>query len=197
MHLLIEDYFEMGLGVVVVLLTILYILKNKNSTKSPLPMRSLEEEGGMSTVLYHTQLHAQDGKTFEQIGREIATVASRINKKFNVTGVLAVDKESGKALQVLEGSKTRVMEILGRICRDQRHSIETILGPQPVAKRYFNDWGMMYANTEAYNLIKQLHPAVASPTAPANVLDKNDMNHIFSEVHKQISEYSYLIFLLL
>jgi hypothetical protein len=46
-----------------------------------------------------------------------------------------------------------------------------------------------YANTETYNLIKQLHPAIASPTAPAKVLNNNDMNHIFSEVRNQIGEF--------
>jgi hypothetical protein len=73
---------------------------------------------------------------------------SRIrNKAHGITGVLVfVD---GAFLQILEGEKDDVLELMARIERDPRHHDVKVFSEQEVDERAFASWSMAYLSPSA------------------------------------------------
>ena len=73
---------------------------------------------------------------------------SRIrNRAHGITGVLVfVD---GAFLQVLEGEKNDVLDLMGRIERDPRHSAIKVFHEQETDERAFASWSMAYLSPSA------------------------------------------------
>ena len=73
---------------------------------------------------------------------------SRIrNKAHGISGVLVfVD---GAFLQVLEGEKNDVLDLMGRIDRDPRHRGVKVFYEQEVDERAFTSWSMAYLSPSA------------------------------------------------
>ncbi len=78
---------------------------------------------------------------------------SRIrNRKHGITGVLVFVE--GAFLQVLEGEKNDVLELMARIDRDPRHQAVKVFYEQDVDERAFDAWNMAYLSPSAGDLAK-------------------------------------------
>lgn len=79
--------------------------------------------------------------TIEQIG-EILKTARNFNSKNDVSGCLVFSK--GYFIQLLEGSKDTIKELMDNIDRDKRHTDIDILSEGETEKRIFDTWDMAY-----------------------------------------------------
>ena len=71
---------------------------------------------------------------------DIVKTAKQMNPKFAITGVLFYDQ--GLFLQVIEGHKAHLNQLIQNIQNDQRHSQVDILLDEPIERRGFSDWNM-------------------------------------------------------
>lgn len=107
-------------------------------------------------------LSAADPLLSEDDIRDILDVAITHNADVGVTGLLLYSGAS--FVQVLEGERAAVGQIMDRIFQDRRHSDVTILTTEPIKKRSFADWSMAYREIDAdaiARLYRELnwHPA--------------------------------------
>ena len=79
--------------------------------------------------------------TTEQI-EEILRTARNFNSKNDLTGCLVFSK--GYFIQLLEGSKDTIKELMDHIDRDKKHTDIDILSEGEVEKRIFDSWDMAY-----------------------------------------------------
>ena len=79
--------------------------------------------------------------TIEQIG-EILKTARNFNSKNDISGCLVFSK--GYFIQLLEGSKDTIEELMDSIERDKRHTNIDILSQGEMKKRIFETWDMAY-----------------------------------------------------
>ncbi len=79
--------------------------------------------------------------TIEQI-EDILKTARNFNSKNNVSGCLVFSK--GYFIQLLEGSKVTIKELMDSIDMDKRHTNIDILSEGEVEKRIFETWDMAY-----------------------------------------------------
>lgn len=86
----------------------------------------------------------------------IVETARLMNSKHNITGVLFFHQ--GHFLQVLEGSKGVLDQLMQNIGADQRHCNVTTLIEQEIRTRSYQNWNMGYfnlnyeANFDTYSL---------------------------------------------
>jgi blue light- and temperature-responsive anti-repressor len=71
-------------------------------------------------------------------------VSQRRNKTLGITGMLLCAGRS--FLQVIEGEKKKVDQLVSSIEKDHRHRNITVIIREPIAKRSFGDWTMGYAD---------------------------------------------------
>ncbi|MFN3538378.1 MAG: BLUF domain-containing protein, partial [Brevundimonas sp.] len=71
---------------------------------------------------------------------EIFRASVTNNRRDGITGCLAVP--DGKFVQVIEGARSTVEALIGRLRADDRHRNLTVLGEWPIANRLFNGWAM-------------------------------------------------------
>jgi hypothetical protein len=109
-------------------------------------------------VVYHTQLVSQNGESFAEIARDISEVSVINNPANRITGILAVDVETGKAIQVIEGPKDKVAALYAKIEKDPRHKIDKVLPVAALGRRVYKKSGMMYLGTKHYNMLNMLIP---------------------------------------
>jgi hypothetical protein len=78
---------------------------------------------------------------------------SRIrNQKHGISGVLVfVD---GAFLQILEGEKGDVLELMARIERDPRHRAIKVFSEQDIDERAFASWSMAYLSPSAEDVAR-------------------------------------------
>ena len=79
-------------------------------------------------------------KDIDDVLNDIIITARRRNAEIKVTGVLFY--MDGKFLQILEGEKSALDELLLDIENDTRHGNFKILIDRPLSKRGFKDWQM-------------------------------------------------------
>ena len=79
--------------------------------------------------------------TIEQI-EDILKTARNFNSKNDVSGCLVFSK--GYFIQLLEGSKDTIKELMDNIDRDKRHTDIDILSEGEMEKRIFDTWDMAY-----------------------------------------------------
>ena len=72
-------------------------------------------QGPLVRIIYSTQLIKDENLSFEEMGKEIARISEENNKKIGVTGCLAVNADTGKAIQVIEGRKKAVERLFKKI----------------------------------------------------------------------------------
>lgn len=70
----------------------------------------------------------------------IFQVSTKNNKRDGLTGALA--QPDGKFVQVIEGRRRNVSQLLDRLRSDSRHENVTILGDWPIKARLFYGWAM-------------------------------------------------------
>ena len=79
--------------------------------------------------------------TIEQI-EDILKIARNFNSKNDVTGCLVFSK--GYFIQLLEGSKDTIKELMDHIDMDIRHTNIDILSEGEAEKKFFETWDMAY-----------------------------------------------------
>ncbi|MBU2167237.1 MAG: BLUF domain-containing protein [Alphaproteobacteria bacterium] len=67
---------------------------------------------------------------------QVLGVSEVNNRRDHLTGAMAID--AGRIVQVIEGSRTDVDRLLGRLRTDPRHTNLSILADRPVASRLFD-----------------------------------------------------------
>lgn len=72
----------------------------------------------------------------------ILQVSRTQNLEREITGILIF--RDGLFLQLLEGKKTQVKEVLGKIVQDSRHSHLKVLCESSADRRLFKNWPMAY-----------------------------------------------------
>jgi hypothetical protein len=75
---------------------------------------------------------------------EILTTSRRNNARLDVTGMLLY--RDGNIIQVLEGPKKDVLELIDCIARDPRHHQFLRLAEGEIAERSFPDWTMGFVH---------------------------------------------------
>ena len=83
---------------------------------------------------------------------EITDVAKQRNLALGITGLLFYHQ--GKFLQILEGKKANLEELMGSINRDVRHKNVDVLVDEPIEIRSFSDWNMDSLNLSALHEIE-------------------------------------------
>lgn len=74
---------------------------------------------------------------------EILAVSQRNNARDDLTGALAV--HDGQYLQVVEGRREPLDQLLNRLTRDPRHEIIAVLARRAIDRREFGEWTMASA----------------------------------------------------
>jgi Sensors of blue-light using FAD len=103
----------------------------------------------------------------ETDGLEEMLAESRVrNRAHGITGVLVFVE--GAFLQILEGEKADVLDLMERIGRDPRHRGIKVFYEEDVAERAFPSWSMAYLSPSAEEVAKWAE--LAGATTIANVL---------------------------
>ncbi len=90
---------------------------------------------------YHSRSRlGSDGRAMLQGLREILAAARGHNEAAGITGYLAFDKVS--FVQILEGPRAAVAELMATIRNDPRHETVVVLGQRTIATRDFDNWAM-------------------------------------------------------
>lgn len=76
----------------------------------------------------------------------ILVTARRHNGRHGLTGVLMYSNR--QFFQILEGDRSSVSALMGRIAKDPRHKAVTIMWEGEVDERSFSDWSMGYAGPQ-------------------------------------------------
>ncbi|MDP3378051.1 MAG: BLUF domain-containing protein [Brevundimonas sp.] len=79
---------------------------------------------------------------------QVLGVSEVNNRRDHVTGAMAID--AGRIVQVIEGSRSDVDRLLGRLRTDRRHTNLSILSDRPVATRLF-DAPMAHCHFETWS----------------------------------------------
>lgn len=87
------------------------------------------------------------------------------NATVGVTGVLCFCLDTGVCMQVLEGSRSAVNRLYGRIVRDARHRDVELLSYEEIVERSFGSWAMGQVN------MNRLNPALVLRYCETTVLD--------------------------
>lgn len=86
---------------------------------------------------------ATNALTLDGIER-LLRVSQKRNERLGITGMLLCAGRS--FLQVIEGEKKKVDQLVASIEKDGRHRNITVIIREPIAKRAFGDWTMGYAD---------------------------------------------------
>ncbi len=92
---------------------------------------------------------ATDNLTREKI-ESLLRISQRRNERLGITGMLLCAGRS--FLQVIEGERTNVDNLISSIEKDDRHRNITVIIREPIAKRSFGDWTMGYADLKKVDL---------------------------------------------
>jgi hypothetical protein len=82
----------------------------------------------------------------EQALSELLEKSRKHNAALGITGLLLY--KDGNFMQMIEGPKEAVLELLGRIEKDQRHRGVIVLFSEDQPKREFEDWSMGFKRLE-------------------------------------------------
>lgn len=94
---------------------------------------------------------ATDEPTLDSV-EHLLRVSQRRNEKLGITGMLLCAGRS--FLQVIEGEKNKVDQLVSAIEKDERHRNITVILREPIAKRSFGDWTMGYADLKKVDVEK-------------------------------------------
>ena len=74
--------------------------------------------------------------------KDILQVARVNNDRHELTGLMVLDHRY--FLQVVEGGRSAVSQLLGNLYRDPRHQELTVLGFDHIDRRAFGEWSMQF-----------------------------------------------------
>ena len=107
----------------------------------------MSDTAGLTAVEDHALWHlvyasaASEGFQLSDL-EEILHVARTRNARDDITGMLLFEGQS--FLQVLEGERSKIDDLLERIRADRRHARAVLLLREPIEQRSFADWTMGY-----------------------------------------------------
>ena len=78
--------------------------------------------------------------------------SGRYNIEHGITGILCTYPQGKVFLQALEGGRTSVNELYGKIVRDPRHLDVTLLDYTEITERRFSNWRMGCVNLNRVNV---------------------------------------------
>ena len=116
--------------------------------------------------------------TVSELHVQVILGAAQIrNRRLDVTGMLA--RSDGHFVQVLEGRREAVDDIMARISRDARHRDLRILIDEPITRRRFERWAMgMNRRDDLAQELQDLHDNAATMDVDAV---RAVMNRLFPE----------------
>lgn len=93
----------------------------------------------MHLIAYHSRsLIAEEG--FDQELKKIFETCTKNNVTKDVTGVLL--HEGGYFVQLLEGDKENLDDVMSRVADDRRHTDIIVFVDEPIDQRQFPNWAM-------------------------------------------------------
>jgi len=116
---------------------------------------------------------------------DIVETAQEMNPKFNITGVLFYNQ--GLFMQVIEGEKAHLDQLMGNIKKDHRHEDVRILLDEATAARGFPAWNMDCFNLSSDEHLDQDKLLQLSREFQENLVPRAD---IFVKFYKAILERS-------
>ncbi|HEA21367.1 hypothetical protein LCGC14_0708390 [marine sediment metagenome] len=84
---------------------------------------------------------AEDDVSIDEINK-ILTASRANNKHIDITGCLVYYNR--RFIQILEGTKEKVLDLYNKIEKDSRHREVRIIAENPTGERTFPEWGMAY-----------------------------------------------------
>jgi len=98
-------------------------------------------------ITYESKLVIPKGKTPVSVIIPIVNFATNQNQKLHIGGMLFCDVVDGKIIQVLEGDRLMVTELVSKISKDKRHTGFKVLKEETVRDRRYESWGMQFAQS--------------------------------------------------
>ena len=91
-------------------------------------------------MIAYTSHYSGDINEIEKVLADIVDTAKENNPKHGITGVLFFDRD--RFVQVIEGEKPELDELLSHIKADPRHDEIDVIFDVPTQKQEFADWNM-------------------------------------------------------
>jgi hypothetical protein len=85
---------------------------------------------------------------------DLLKVARDKNARLEVSGLLVYQKRTNEFLQILEGEKNVIFDLLETIKADDRHKRLHVIHDQEIPERGFKGWSMAFANMESIDKSK-------------------------------------------
>jgi hypothetical protein len=85
---------------------------------------------------------------------DMLKVAREKNARLGVTGLLVYQKRTREFMQILEGEKQVIFDLLETIIADKRHQSLHLIYDGVIPARNFKDWSMAFAELESVDKSK-------------------------------------------
>jgi hypothetical protein len=85
---------------------------------------------------------------------DILKVAREHNSQKDITGILVFQKKTREFMQILEGKKEAVFDLLDKIQDDERHTSLELVYDKEVEERTFKNWSMAFADLDTVDKSK-------------------------------------------
>ena len=97
------------------------------------------------------------GPVTTAVTSSLLSLSSLYNKQANISGVLC--QGTGLYMQVLEGERTKVNQLFGKIMADKRHEHVELLSMEDITERQFGQWSMALVHLSKDDpMVKMGHP---------------------------------------
>jgi hypothetical protein len=97
-------------------------------------------------ILFYSSVATREVSDAEIVN--ILNVSRKKNSQNNITGILVYQKKTREFMQILEGEKEAVFNLLDTIENDQRHTSIHLVFDEEINERYFDNWSMAFADLE-------------------------------------------------
>jgi hypothetical protein len=115
----------------------------------------------------------------------LLTPARENNHHLQINGMLLYQRQA--FLQVMEGRKTVVENLLRSIVKDERHTDVTVLLKRPIAAREYADWDLKFINLDTINLSKiKGYNAYARAAIDPKHFEMGNFSHTFLAVFRDL-----------
>jgi hypothetical protein len=97
-------------------------------------------------ILFYSSVATKEVSDSEIVN--ILNTSRENNSQNNITGILVYQKKTREFMQILEGEKEAIFNLLDTIENDQRHTSMHLVFDEETNERYFNKWSMAFADLE-------------------------------------------------
>ena len=85
---------------------------------------------------------------------QILDTALEFNSKNDITGALVYIEGTREFIQVLEGNKEKIEDLMNKIRKDSRHTNVDILSNESITSRQFPNWSMALSKIDSNKLVE-------------------------------------------